>query len=74
MLLSDKLLNRKPTIDDFVDVDNETFSVENKIQSNISILRYQQIQRKIEMHRKIGTLNLVNFEFGHQTFQRKIEI
>ena len=37
------------------------------------IIGQQQVQFKIEMYRKIETLYSVNFQFGHQTFKRKIE-
>ena len=34
----------------------------------------QQVQRKIEIYRKIETLYLANFQSCHQTFLLKIEI
>ncbi len=38
------------------------------------IVGQQEMQRKIEIYRKIETLYSVSFEIGHHTFQRKIEI
>ena len=38
------------------------------------IVSKHQMQRKIEIERQIETRYLVNFEFGHQTFQRKFKI
>ena len=37
------------------------------------IVGQQLMQRKIEIKRKIETHYLVNFEFGHQSLQRKFE-